>query len=246
MNRFSIKPLHNLRKTIPLALLLCINFSIPVLAESEERVLRTLTVRGTGEETIPATLSLVRLGVEVKGKDIKDVQAQAAKRSEAVVNFLKSQNVEKLKTTAINLSPVYDYKSRVRKIIAYSASNTVSFRTTTQNTGKLLDEAVKVGATRIDRVSFVATDAAIEEAQKQALREATQDAREKAEVVLTTLGLTSQEIIGIQVAGAARPPRPMARLSRSFTSAEAAPRPTTPIVAGEQEVNASVTLQIRY
>lgn len=105
-----------------------------------------------------------------------------------------------------------------------------------------MDEAVKAGATRIDGVSFIASDAAIATAQKAALREATQEARSQADAVLSSLGFTAQEIVGIQVNGAyAPPPRPvpMAEMAKQDFAA-------TPVIGGEQQVEASVTLQISY
>jgi uncharacterized protein YggE len=45
----------------------------------------------------------------------------------------------------------------------------VSFQIDTEKFGTLLDEAIQAGATRIDGISFVATDEAIAQAQQQAL-----------------------------------------------------------------------------
>jgi uncharacterized protein len=232
-------------KTLPVALLLCVSFVQPSVAQEKERILRTLTVSGRGVESIPTTRSQVNLGVEVQGKDAKNVQEEAARRSSAVVALLKSRNVEKLQTTGINLNPVYNYTNNVQKITGYSATNTVSFRIATEQTGTLLDDVVKAGASRIDGVSFIATDEAISQAQKQALQKATQDARLQADAVFTTLGLKAKEVVSIQLNGASTPPpRPMLEArAASFSSKDSA---TTPVVGGEQQVEASVTLQISY
>src|SRR5919202_7013798 len=66
---------------------------------------RTLPVSGTGDVTIPTTMTQVRLGVEIQGKTAKDVQQQIAKRSQVVVELLKSRKVEKLETSGISLRP---------------------------------------------------------------------------------------------------------------------------------------------
>ena len=76
-------------------------------AIAQEKMLRTITVTGRGEESIATTLTLVRLGVEVQGKVAADVQQEAARRSSAVVDLLKSRNVEKLQTTGISLNPAF-------------------------------------------------------------------------------------------------------------------------------------------
>lgn len=223
--------------------LLTLTCANPVLAQ--EKLLRTLTVSGRGVEMIPTTLTQVRLGVEAQGKTAQAVQQEVARRSSAVVALLRSRKVEKLETTGISLNPVFSYTDNVQRLTGYSATNIVSFRLDTKQTGTLLDEAVKAGATRIDGISFAASDTAIAAAQQQALREATQDAQQQADVVLGTLNLTRREVVSIQVNGASPPPPPMladSTLNRAAVSQSA----RTPIIGGEQQVEASVTLQISY
>ena len=213
---------------------------------AQEKLLRTLTVTGRGIESIPTTKTRVQLGVEVQGKTATEVQQEAARRSSAVVELLRSRNVEKLETTGIRLNPIYSYENNVQRLTSYSATNTVSFRTSTEQAGKLLDDAVQAGATRIDSVSFTASDDAIAAAQKQALREATQDAQSQADAVLSTLNLTRKDIVSIQVNGAT-PLQLMPvdlRYGGGIRSADGVSQ--TPILGGEQQVQASVTLQMSY
>jgi uncharacterized protein len=212
-------------------------------AAAQEQRIRTLTVTGRGVEAIPTTQTQVALGVEVQGKTAAEVQQEAAKRSSAVVELLRSRQVEKLETTGITLNPNYSYENNQQRLIGYVARNTVTFRINTASAGTLLDDAVKAGATRIDGVSFVAAESAIAQARKQALKKATQDAQSQADAVLSALNLKRGEILGIQVNGAIAPPpmyRPMAGAPRLAADA------TTPVVGGEEQVDASVTLQISY
>ncbi|MBD2386712.1 SIMPL domain-containing protein [Cylindrospermum sp. FACHB-282] len=237
-------PSRNLWKILPLLLLVCVTFILPASAQEKEKLWRTLTVSGRGMETIPTTLSQVSLGVEIQGKTAEEVQLEAARRSSAVVTLLKNRNVEKLQTTGIRLNPVYSYNNNVQRITGYSANNTVSFRLATEKAGTLLDEAVKAGATQINGISFVASDEAIASAQKQALKEATQEAQKQADAVFNTLGLKPKEIVSIQINGASPPPPPM--LYRAEAAKLANADASTPVIGGEQQVEASVTLQISY
>jgi len=228
---------------------LCLAFATPVMAQQPQPQvpisMRTITVSGRGTESIPTTLTLVRLGVEVQGKTAAEVQQEAARRSSAVVALLKARNVERLETTGITLNPIYSYTDNTQRLTGYSATNIVSFRIATERIGNLLDEAVKAGATRIDSVSFIATDSAIAQAQQQALREATQDAQQQANAVLNVLNLSPSEVVSIQINNAGTtppPPIPLARQAEAMADSGA----TTPIVGGEQQVEATVTLQIRY
>ncbi|NJP08427.1 MAG: SIMPL domain-containing protein [Leptolyngbyaceae cyanobacterium RU_5_1] len=223
---------------------LSLTLATPVFAQ--EKALRTLTVTGRGTEMIPATLANVRLGVEAQGKTAKEVQAEVARRSNSVVSLLKSRNVDKLQTTGINLNPTYRYDNNVQTLTGYTASNIVSFRVEAQKAGALLDDAVQAGASRIDGISFNATEGAIASAQKVALGEATQDAQTQADAVLSSLGLSRKEVVGIQVNGAfAPPPRPLFK-GADVLESRAAAAPPTPVEGGEQQVEASVTLQISY
>ena len=212
-------------------------------AVAQEQRIRTLSVTGRGVEAIPTTQTQVALGVEVQGKTAAEVQQEAARRSSAVVALLRSRQVQKLETTGITLNPNYTYENNQQRLIGYIATNTVSFRLNTQSAGTLLDDAVQAGATRIQGVSFVAADSAIEQAQKQALKKATQDAQAQADAVFSALNLKRGEILNIQVNGASPPPPMYRQLAASRVAGADA---TTPVVGGEQQIEASVTLQFGY
>ncbi len=162
-----------------------------------------------------------------------------------MVELLKSRQVEKLETTGISLNPNYSYQGGKQRINGYIGTNTVSFQIDTEKSGTLLDEAIQAGATRIDGVSFVATDEAIVQAQQQAIQQASEDARKQADAALAALNLSQREVMGIQINGA-NPPQ----LQNYASPAALAQMPTdsakTPVVAAQQKVEQTVTLQIRY
>lgn len=221
----------------------CLNFPALNPAMAQTQNLRSLTVTGQGVTRIATTLTQVQLGVEIQGKNAAEVQQEVARRTAAIVDFLRSRNVERLQTAGINLQPNYDYSNRDRRLVGYIGSNLVSFRLKTEAVGPLLDEAVNKGATRIDGVSFTATDEAIATAQKDALRQATQDAQQQADAVLKSLNFGAKDIISIQINNAV-PPQPRLMKAEMMRAADS-PSPT-PVIGGEQEVRALVTLEISY
>jgi uncharacterized protein YggE len=160
-----------------------------------------------------------------------------------VVELLRSRRVEKLETTGLQLSPRYRYDNGQSQLVGYSGSNTVSFQMPTEAVGTLLDEAVKAGANQIRGISFIADDTALEAARQEALRRAVADAQAQATAVLGALSLRSQEVVSIEINGA-MPPRPIP-MARQVAAAPAADM-ATPVMGGEQTVEARVTLQIRY
>lgn len=248
MTTMKIKRLRPRRFTAALLMAAALTSGLSValpntsVALAQERTMRTLTVTGLGEESVATTKTQVELGVEAQGTDAAAVQREMAQRTAAVVELLRSRQVEKLETTGIQLSPRYDYENGRSELIGYSATNTVSFRMPTESVGSLLDDAVNAGANQIRGISFVADDDSLEAARQRALRQAVEDAQAQAAAVLGSLNLTSQEIVSIQINGAAPPmPMPVARAEYNL-AADAA----TPVVGGEQTVRAQVTLQIRY
>lgn len=222
--------------------LILINTGLVMPSYANARELRTITVTGEGIENIATSQAIVRLGVEVQGKEAGKVQQETANRSDAVVKFLRSRQVEKLETTGISLQPNYDFSNNQRRLIGYIGANLISFQVDIAQAGILIDEAVKVGATRIDGVSFTAGESAIAAAQRTALIKATEQAREQATIVLQALGLVPKETVSIQVGNTSNPV-PIARSEAVFRSADAA---SSPVIGGEQTLRAAVTLEISY
>ena len=246
--RRKINPLAISYKRLALSLAISSLFGFSSInpAIGEPELLRTLTVTGQGIKRIPNSLAQVRTGVEVTGKTPAEVQQEVAKRTSAVVNLLRSKNVKQLQTTGVRLNPNYERSSEPssqRVLTGYTATNTVSFDISVEKVSTLLDEIVKAGASRVDGISFTATPKAISTAKKEALQKASIDAREKADVVLNTLDLSSEEIVNIEVDGASihSPDYSALEYSRG-TNATASEN----IVSGNQTVKASVTLQISY
>jgi uncharacterized protein len=222
--------------------ILGVTSTLPAMAQ--EPILRTITVTGQGSEAIATSLAQVELGVEIQARTAAEAQREVARRATAVVDLLQARGVQRLQTTGIRLNPQYNYDRGRAELVGYIGTNTVSFRMPNDQVGTLLDDAVAAGATQIQNVSFVAEDAAIEAARQVALREATLNAQQQANAVLSTLNLGPQEVIGIQINGAS-PPIPVPLPARAqLANVEADFK--TPVVGGEQTVEASVTLQIRY
>nr|OEJ79581.1 hypothetical protein A5482_09920 [Cyanobacterium sp. IPPAS B-1200] len=236
---FFIQPINKTLLSLGISTLM---LTSPVIAQ--EQIVKTITVTGQGIESIPATIATVQMGVEIEGQNPAQIQQEVAQRTTALLEILGSNNVEKLQTTGIQLRPNYRYDDNRRQLVNYTATNLVSFETSIDQVGTILDETVNVGATRIDSVSFTATENAINQAQSRALQKATDDAQRQSQAVLGALNLTPQEVITININGA-NTPRPLMMESMSDRAALSS-APSTPVVAGEQEVRASVTLQIRY
>ncbi len=208
-----------------------------------------LSVNGFAEHSIPANISTPSIAIESNSINANTAQKQVAKISNLVVNYLRSQKVEKLKTTSINLSPRYEYENNKPKLIEYVANNGISFEVQGDKAGQILDEVVRLGATRIDGINFSASSAEVDAAKNIAIQKAINDAKNKAQSALQALGLQIKQIVGIKIDGAnSIQPSPimMVRAVANDAVAYKAERSPTPIIGGETNVNATVSLDITY
>ncbi|WAS05534.1 SIMPL domain-containing protein [Gloeomargaritales cyanobacterium VI4D9] len=208
---------------------------MPVALAQERGSERVLQVTGQGIITLPAQLAEVEVGVEIRGNNANQVQMEIAQRLDKIISTLRQKSAEKLTTTGVQLFPIYGERQQV---LGFIGRNTVRFRLPIPQTGAVLDELVRLGANQINRLSFVASESAIEQGRMQALQAAVQDAQKQAQTVLQTLQLTPKEVVGITILGSSTP------MPRSFELAEV--RASTPIVGGDQTVQAQVRLEIRY
>ncbi|NEO85800.1 MAG: SIMPL domain-containing protein [Spirulina sp. SIO3F2] len=222
-----------------LGLSVALGGSMPLMALAQEAPQRILSVTGSATVSVPTTITRVRLAIDVRDDNAADVQVQVAERTQAVVRLLRSRGVERMQTTGIRLQPRYERNTDDPQLIGYSGSNSVAFRIATDRAGALIDDAIQVGATRIDGVEFLATEAELEQARLEALRLATQNAQSQANAVLSALGLTIQEVVSIDLGQT----RALSPIQSNALVVDAA---TSPIVGGDSTVQGTVTLRVRY
>jgi uncharacterized protein len=227
------------RLALPALLTFGLSCSPGWTAEQQQRM---LSVTGRGTTEIPATLTEISLGIEVTGLNATTVQQDVANRATQVLQLLRQRQVSKLKTSYVTLTPNYSGEANSRRIVSYTATNSLTFRAPVTQAGAIIDQAIKNGASKVDRISSVPEDAAIDQAQILAIQLATKDAQRQATSALSSLGLQQKAVVGIQINNASRPvPASYGNLNRSSFNNK-----VTEIVGGEQEVEASVTLQISY
>ncbi len=222
-----------------LASLMITNSAIAAIENST----RTLTVTGVGIKKIATTITQIEISVEIQDKSATKTQQEMARRTNSVLDFLRSRKVEQLQTKGIRLEPNYQYNNNKREMVGYIGTNAVSFRTTPEQLGTILDGAVNAGATSINGLSMTASEEVIISAQKKALELATIDAQQKAEVIFKTLNLKPKEVSNIQINSSAQiynGGAPRYAMSADKVSS------TTTIIGAQQDIEALVTLQISY
>lgn len=213
--------------------------------EAASSTVGTLVVTGQGSIAVETSIAILRLGVIVEGESAQEVQSDVASHSNQLVEALQDLEVDKLQTTGITLNPQYDYRDGQAEQTGVIGQNSVQFEVPIDRAGSILDQAIAAGATQVDSISFRAEESLRTEARQQALQAAVSDALDQAEVILDTLDLTQDAIARITVNSNLPSPIPMP-LVESVSYVRSDSSAPTPIVGGEQIVNASVTVEIQY
>jgi uncharacterized protein YggE len=163
-------------------------------------------------------------------------------------NALKAAGVKdnETSTSSFSISPNYNYSqsssntSARRIIIGFTVSNSIQIQSTNiNNTSKWIDTAIAAGANTVDRIDFALSDKKLEETKTNLIKQAMQDAREKADIAASATGM---KVVGVRSINlnefAIQPPfPPPIPLAKQSLAAEARP---TPIISGQQEVTTNV------
>jgi len=189
----------------------------------------------------------VHLGVEIYADTAQSAQTKCAEAMEKALAALKAMNLEKYEpqTGTVTLQPRYNDNYRdqsERRIIGYTATNTVRVRTADlKATARVIDGALTAGANRVDGIAFGVKEYLA--AREEALAMAAKAAKRKAEVLAGALDqklgrITSMtESSPVYYGGMNR----MAQVQMANTSAEGAPAEES-VVPGQIEVVVTVNL----
>jgi uncharacterized protein len=190
----------------------------------------SITVTGVGSvESVPDEAQM-SFGVETRRPTAKAAVAANADEMRRVINALRQAGAREIATQWVSVYPVSSGESG--SIDGYSASNTVSAVTDVGEAAALIDAAAEAGANQISGPGMTSSNA--EELYRQALADAVVEARARAQVLAKASGRSLGEISAIVEAGGAGP--------IPYAERAALDAASTPIVPGEQETSATVTV----
>ena len=161
-----------------------------------------LTVSGSGTVLVESDLAIVSVGVQETAKDVLDAQSTVNGKIAAIKQALLDAGAQEseINTDSIYIYANYDYTEGVDVIVGYTASNSLSVRTTDiDGVGALIDAAFAAGANTLDNVQFTVQDDT--QAREQALTKAVEDARRKADVLAAAAGMQIASIESIAETG---------------------------------------------
>jgi uncharacterized protein YggE len=198
------------------------------------------------EVRVPSDRARINFAVVTEGATAAEAGTRNAELMERVIAALRATAAPglQIETSGYNLSPRYGRtteQDRTPRITGYQAMNNVMATVDDVSAvGRLIDAAIGGGANQVTSLSFEArnTDAA----REQALREAVAKARGEAETMAEALGVALG--MPVEVRGGAQPPMPRPiPYMRASMDLEMAQVASTPIEASEQMVVAQVTIK---
>jgi uncharacterized protein YggE len=193
---------------------------------------RTVTVEGVGSaRTTPDTAQL-SFGVESHATTARAALAASAEKMRRVIAALRESGVAKADLQTQDVS-VYPHETNSGSRDGFDASTSVSVTVRQISaTGKVVDAAVSAGADESSGPSFSRSDR--EQLTQQALRDAFENARAKAQALAEESGTQLGEVQRIEETSSAPQPMPLAYA--------ASDQIRTPVEPGTQTVQQTVTV----
>lgn len=233
----SIKQLFRL--FILTACLFC--FSMPQLFASANDNPSIISVDGSGVVYGTPDTATLSIGVTTSSKDSTEAQNSNASKSSAVQNAIKALGISEKDITTRNYSfrPTYTRdNSGKSKLSGYEVNNSISVKIKDlSKTGTVIDTALNNGATRVNSLDFSISNT--KNLRKQALSQAVEDARDKAEIIASGLG---KHIIGVKNVTESVSPFNYHHYNTMFSAKALSSdgNASTPIESGELSLTATV------
>lgn len=192
----------------------------------------SIVVSGSGAVASVPDRAQISFGVSSDGKTASAALHANGAEMTRVIAAVKGEGIAAadIKTEVVSLSARYSQNGEA--IIGYTATNSVSgIIRVLGKVGAVIDAAVEAGANQVFGPNLSLSDQTA--LYRQALRTAITNAKGKAQTIARASGLTLRRITDVSESGG---PTPIAK------SAQVGIAPATPIEAGTQFVQATVTV----
>jgi uncharacterized protein YggE len=213
----------------------------PVGAQDVAAQVPTIVTSGEAVLRRPPDQAFVAVTIESRAKSVRDAQGQNATAASAVRKRLEAAGLQgdAIRTLGYYLHEDVDHADGRRVSRGYVARNTFEVRLDDiERTGEVIDSAVQAGATSIGGVRFELKDRRA--AEREALRLAVADARERADAAAAAIGRAVDRVIRVEEGSPGVPaPRPMPGVQVFAQSAA-----MTNVEPGTIEVRAQATVTV--
>lgn len=152
-----------------------------------EEIKPFISILGSAEKEVPSDESKITLAVENTNTNPNEARENNAEKMNAIIEVLKNNGLseENITTSNFQITPNYDYANEnYDTIISYTALNKIELTTSAgTNISKFIDLAVNSGANRVENIDFVISKNTLVNTNKELLKQALNDAREKADIL---------------------------------------------------------------
>ncbi len=213
-------------------------------ADSDES-LRLISVSGTVTKTASPELAYITLSIETLDKSASKSQNDNAVQANQVMVALKNAGIaeDDLETSSYNVREEFEWNESMRKSVSVGYKTTNTIRATVrdlENVGNVIDVAVTAGANSISGVSFALTKETQSELKTIALKDASENARIKAQSIASGLGIGVGQVYSASESSSYSTPSYARNYAMEDAGGQSAPTPITP---GDIEFSATVSVQ---
>ena len=159
-----------------------------------------INVQGTSELTFDPDEAEVWAGISVVKLTAEEAQTEANKVINAVVDGLRYKGIteDDIATEQLSLYEERRWENGKSSVVGWRATQTLKIKTTDlTKVGTIVDVCVSNGANTIQNINFGLSEEKEQEYKKQALAEATKNAKEKAETIAESLGAELGDIVRV-------------------------------------------------
>lgn len=201
-----------------------------------------LNITGEAERQIPPDYAFLSLGIETHGATAVEAKSKSDAIMSTLISQVKNQGILKsdIQTTNFSISPesYYDNNNQ-RKSSGYSVNNTITIKIKDlSQVSRIIDISTQGGASNIHSLSFRSdkTDSLDDSLTTEAIR----DARHKADVIASALGMTIDGVENVQTSDAST-----RNANYDGMMLRAVAMTSTPVETGSLIVHKSVSIAYR-
>lgn len=215
-------------------------------ADSDEK-LRLISVSGTVTKTASPELAYITLSIETLDKSASKSQSDNAVQANQVMTALENAGIaaEDIETSSYNVREDFEWNESMRKSVSvgYKTTNTIRVKVRDLGqVGNVIDTVVNAGANNISNVSFGLTKESEAELRTKALKDASENARVKAQSIASGLGIGVGQVYSASESSQYATPS-YAKNYAMEDSGGAVQSAPTPITPGDIEFSATVSVQ---
>lgn len=227
------------------AAMLCASMSTVAMAAPNDFAPGEIQVTGSASRQVAPSYAVLNLGISSESTDVAVAKSKNDAVMSSIIARLGSLGIAKkdIVTSTMEINPITSYDNGKRNRTGYNVTNRVTVRINNlNNVGKVIDGAVKAGATDVNSLSF--QNDVTPALSDQLTTEAVKDGRHKAEVIASALGRTLGPVKSVNIYNTSNTPVVSARY---YKANAAALDTSTPIEEGTIVINqdASITYYVQ-